>query len=156
MIMLRLLKSPKQTYMKEQNFKNHARFVYLYHFVGYLLLLALLIGSVVNVINSSKANLYSATLILATNLLVGITLYFARSFALKANDRAIKAEENLRHFILKNTPLPGGLKYGQIVALRFASDDELPGLAAKAISENLSGTEIKKLIQHWKSDNERV
>ena len=141
--MLRLLKSPKQTYMKEQNFKNHARFVYLYHFVGYLLLLALLIGSVVNVINSSKANLYSATLILATNLLVGITLYFARSFALKANDRAIKAEENLRHF-------------GQIVALRFASDDELPGLAAKAISENLSGTEIKKLIQHWKSDNERV
>jgi hypothetical protein len=142
--------------MKEQNFKNHLRFVILYHVVGFLLLLALLIGSIVNVINSSKENLYSATLILVTNLLLGITLYFARAFALKANDRAIKAEENLRHFILKNTPLPSGLKFGQIVALRFASDDELPGLAVKAKNENLSGTDIKKLIQHWKADHERV
>lgn len=142
--------------MKEQNLKNHARFVILYHVVGFLLLLALLIGSIVNVVNSSKENLYSATLILVTNLLLGITLYFARAFALKANDRAIKAEENLRHFILINSPLPSGLKYGQIVALRFASDDELPGLATKAKNENLSGTEIKKLIQHWKADHERV
>ncbi|MEI7627429.1 MAG: DUF6526 family protein [Bacteroidota bacterium] len=142
--------------MKEQNLKNHARFVILYHVVGFLLLLSLLIGSIVNVVNSSKENLYSATLILVTNLLLGITLYFARSFALKANDRAIKAEENLRHFILINSPLPSGLKYGQIVALRFASDDEFPGLAAKAKNENLSGTEIKKLIQHWKADYERV
>jgi hypothetical protein len=142
--------------MKEQNLKNHLRFVILYHVVGFLLLLALLIGSIVNVINSSKENLYSATLILVTNLLLGITLYFARAFALKANDRAIKAEENLRHFILKNTPLPSGLKFGQIVALRFASDDELPGLAVKAKNENLSGIDIKKLIQHWKADHERV
>ncbi|MEI6086532.1 MAG: DUF6526 family protein [Bacteroidota bacterium] len=142
--------------MKEQNLKNHARFVILYHVVGFLLLLSLLIGSIVNVVNSSKENLYSATLILVTNLLLGITLYFARAFALKANDRAIKAEENLRHFMLINAPLPSGLKYGQIVALRFASDDELPGLAAKAKNENLSSTEIKKLIQHWKADHERV
>ena len=92
--------------MKEQNLKNHARFVILYHVVGFLLLLSLLIGSIVNVVNSSKENLYSATLILVTNLLLGITLYFARAFALKANDRAIKAEENLRHFMLINAPLP--------------------------------------------------
>jgi hypothetical protein len=142
--------------MKEQNFKNHTRFVPLYHYIGALLFLVIFIGSIVNVVNSSKENLYSATLLLAMIILVGITLYFARSFALKANDRAIRAEENLRHFILKNYPLPGGLKISQIVALRFASDDELPGLANKAKNENLSGTEIKKQIQHWKADYERV
>jgi hypothetical protein len=142
--------------MKEQNFKNHTRFVPLYHYFGAFLLLVILIGSIVNVVSSSKENLYSATLLLAMIILVGITLYFARSFALKANDRAIRAEENLRHFILKNSPLPAGLKIGQIVALRFASDEEFPALCIKAKNEQLSGTGIKKQIQQWKADYERV
>jgi hypothetical protein len=87
---------------------------------------------------------------------LGITLFFARSFALKANDRAIRAEENLRHFMLNNSPLPQGLKIAQIVALRFAPDVEFSALCLKAKNENLSGTAIKKLIQHWKADLERV
>jgi hypothetical protein len=142
--------------MQEQNFKNHIRFVMLYHVVGYSLLLAVLVGSIVNIANSSKENLYSATLILVTNLVLGITLFFARSFALKANDRAIRAEENLRHFILVGKPLPGGLRLGQIVALRFAPDEEFVALAAKAKAENLSGNAIKASIQQWKADYERV
>jgi len=142
--------------MKEQNLQNHARFVKLYHVVGYLLLLSLLIGSIINLMNSAKENLYSASLIVVTNILVGLTLYFARSFALKANDRAIRAEENLRHYILKGSALPAGLKLNQIVALRFASDDEFPALALKAKEESLSGSAIKKLIRNWKADNERV
>lgn len=142
--------------MKEQNFKNHSRFVILYHVIGYLLLLTLLTGSVVNLVNSSKENLYSASLILVTNILLGITLFFARSFALKANDRAIRAEENLRHFIMVGKPLPAGLKLNQIVALRFSSDDEFVALAAKAKAENLSNKAIKELIQHWRADYERV
>jgi hypothetical protein len=142
--------------MKEQNLKNHIRFVTLYHFIGFSLLLALLIGSIINLVNSSKENLYSASLILVTNILLGIALYFARVFALKANDRAIRAEENLRHFLLVGKPLPAGLKLGQIVALRFASDDEIVALAAKAQAENLSGKTIKEQIQHWKADHERV
>ena len=142
--------------MKEQNFKNHSRFVMLYHVVGLLLLLSLLIGSIINLVNSSKENLYSASLILVTNILLGITLYFARAFALKANDRAIRAEENLRHFVLTGKGLPTGLRLGQIVALRFASDNELVTLAEKASAENLSGNAIKALIQNWKADYERV
>ena len=142
--------------MKEQNFKNHSRFVMLYHVVGLLLLLSLLIGSIINLVNSAKENVYSASLILVTNILLGITLYFARSFALKANDRAIRGEENLRHFILKGTALPAGLSLSQIVALRFASDEEFPTLALKAKAESLTGTAIKKLIISWKADNERV
>ncbi len=91
-----------------------------------------------------------------TNILLGITLYFARAFALKANDRAIRAEENLRHFVLTGKGLPTGLRLGQIVALRFASDNELVTLAEKASAENLSGNAIKALIQNWKADYERV
>lgn len=142
--------------MQDQNFKNHTRFVFLYHVVGFLLLLAILIGSIINLFHSSNENLYSASLILATNILVGIIMYVARSFALKANDRAIRAEENLRHFILKNSPLPSGLSISQIVALRFASDEEFPGLCIKAKNDQLSSTEIKKLIQNWKADHDRV
>ena len=142
--------------MQAQNFKNHIRFVKLYHFVGLSLLLVLLIGSVINLCTSSRENLYSASLILVTNILLGITLYFARAFALKANDRAIRAEENLRHFILSGISLPSGLRLGQIVALRFASDEEFLALAAKAKAENLSGKTIKESIQNWKADHERV
>lgn len=142
--------------MKEQNFKNHLRFVKLYHQVGLPLLLVLLIGSVINLVTSSKENLYSASLILVTNILLGITLYFARAFALKANDRAIRAEENFRHYIISGTPLPAGLRLGQIVALRFASDAELVALAAKAKSENLGSNAIKEQIQNWRADHERV
>jgi len=142
--------------MKEQNFKHHLRFVTLYHQVGLPLLLVLLIGSVINLVTSSRANLYSASLILVTNILLGITLYFARAFALKANDRAIRAEENFRHYIISGTPLPAGLRLGQIVALRFASDAELVALAAKAKSENLGSNAIKEQIQNWRADHERV
>ena len=142
--------------MKEQNFKNHVRFVFLYHVISFIVLLATLIGSVINIFTSSKENMYSATLILVTNILIGFALYFARSFALKANDRAIRAEENFRHFILTSKPLPTGLKSGQIIALRFASDEEFPALVQKAMAEQLKSTEIKQLIQNWKADWNRV
>jgi len=84
--------------MKEQNFKNHSRLVPLYHGFTFLLLLAVLIGAGINIAHSSPENLYSATLIFALAVLIGLALYFARTFALGANDRAIRAEENLRHF----------------------------------------------------------
>ena len=67
---------------------------------------------------------------------------FVRMFALKAQDRAIRAEENLRHFALTGKLLPASLRIGQIIALRFAADEEFVGLAVKAASENLSSKEI--------------
>jgi len=142
--------------MKEQNFKNHSRLVKGYHGLGFFLLVAILIGSLINVCHSAPENLYSATLILAMCILVAVVMYFTRSFALKANDRAIRAQENFRHYVLTGKTLPTGLRSGQIVALRFASDDEFPALAAKAAAENLGGTAIKESITNWKPDYERV
>jgi len=86
-----------------------------------------------------------------------IVIYlYTRVFALKAQDRAIRAEENFRHFILTGKPLDGRLRMTQIIALRFAPDDEFPPLAKKAVEEKLRSKEIKAAIQNWKADHNRV
>jgi hypothetical protein len=142
--------------MQDQNFQNHTRLVTLYHKITYPILLGILVGAGVNLGNSSKDNLYSASLIFALAMVVSITLFYARGFALKANDRAIRAEENFRHYLLTGKPLPKGLRLGQIVALRFASDEELPALAQQAVDGQLKSKDIKAAINNWKPDYERV
>jgi hypothetical protein len=142
--------------MQDQNFLNHSRLVTLYHKITYPALLAILVGAGVNLGNSAKENVYSASLIFALALVVSVTLYYARGFALKANDRAIRAEENFRHFLLTGKPLPQGLNLKQIVALRFASDLEFPALAQQALETNMSAKAIKEAIKNWKADYERV
>lgn len=79
-----------------------------------------------------------------------------RTYALKAQDRAIRAEENLRHFILTAKPFDSRLNIRQIIALRFASDEELPALAKKAAEEKLRSKEIKQQIKDWREDNYRI
>ncbi len=144
--------------MQEQNYKNHVRFVKGYHYVLFGIILVSFICSLVNFyqeIKSGEGVLESSILVLLT---IGLLLatWFARAFALKAQDRAIRAEENLRHFILTGKPLDSTLRIGQIVALRFASDNEVVALAQKAVTDNLSGKDIKAQIQNWKADNHRV
>lgn len=79
-----------------------------------------------------------------------------RTYALKAQDRAIRAEENLRHFILTGKPFDSRLNIRQIIALRFASDEELPSLAKKAAEESLRSKQIKEEIKNWRADNYRI
>lgn len=142
--------------MKTQNYSNHARFVPLFHFFTLLGTLVLLIGSIVNLVKSSGSNLYNASLIVFGSLLLMLTAFYARVFSLKAQDRAIKAEENFRHFLLTGKPLDTELTVRQIIGLRFASDEEFPELAKKAVTEKLSEKEIKKSIKNWKGDHYRV
>jgi len=142
--------------MKEQNFKNHARYVAGYHFVSSALLLAILIGSIINLVHSTEGNCYSASLITALTVVVILIWFYSRTFALKAQDRAIRAEENFRHFLATGKPLDARLTVQQIVALRFAGDDEFVALVKRAADENLSNPDIKKAIQHWRADNDRV
>ena len=110
--------------MKEQDFKNHARLVPGFHGLAFFAILALFIGSIVNIWNSAKENLYSASLICLTAFILCLLFWYTRSFALRAQDRAIRAEENFRHFILTGKPHDQRLKLGQVIALRFAGDDE--------------------------------
>jgi hypothetical protein len=100
--------------------------------------------------------LYSAALIVVlTAAVLGLSFY-ARIFALKAQDRAIRAEENLRHYVLTGKLLPPALRVGQVVALRFASDEELPALTVKAVKEDLRPDAIKRAVQRWRADTYRV
>ncbi len=79
-----------------------------------------------------------------------------RVFALKAQDRAISAEENLRSFATTGKLLDPKLTTRQIIGLRFAGDDEYADLAKKAVANNMSEDDIKKAIKNWKSDEYRV
>jgi hypothetical protein len=143
--------------MAEQNFKNHIRLIPLYHGVAFLLAFAGLIGSIINLLNHKDAgNHYSAALLVVVFLVLILILWYARVFALKAQDRAIRAEENFRHFILTGKPHDSRLTMAQIIGLRFASDAEFPALAKKAAEENLSQKQIKMAVQNWRADHHRA
>jgi hypothetical protein len=85
-----------------------------------------------------------------------VVALFARIFALRAQDRAIRAEENLRHFALTGKLLDPRLATRQIVGLRFASDEEFIALAQRAAAENLSEDAIKQAVKKWRPDTYRV
>lgn len=142
--------------MATQNAKNHSRYVPLYHFIAGFLVIAIFGGAIVNFIHADAHTHYSAALILCISVVLIILFWYARAFALRAQDRAIRAEENFRHFILTGKPLPKELRMGQIIALRFASDDEFPSLAQQAVAEKLSQKQIKLAIKIWKPDYNRV
>jgi len=144
--------------MSRQNYKNHRRFVPMFHYFLALLIIATFIGSIVNLVESveKSAGVYSASLIVAVSVALIFTFYYLRIFALRAQDRAIRAEENLRYFTKNGKLLDPRLTIRQIVGLRFASDGEFEALCERAISEGLSEDDIKKAISNWRADNDRV
>ena len=140
-----------------QNYKNHVRFVTGYHVTLSFLLLAGLVGSIINLVKSiNNDSLYSASLVLLLFICCSILTWFVRVFPLKAQDRAIRAEENFRYFILTGKPLPNDLSISQIIALRFASDEEFPELIKKALDDQMNSKSIKQAIKTWKPDYHRV
>ncbi len=144
--------------MKNQNFENHARFVPGFHFVTSLFLLLGTIGSMINLWKqlSRGDNVYNASLVLLLFIIGILLFYFLRTFVTTVQDRAIRAEENLRHYLLTGKPIDKRITLGQLIALRFAADDELIELSNKAIAESLTPVEIKKLIKNWRADYHRA
>lgn len=144
--------------MAEQSYSTHRQYVPLFHYVLSPLLLLLLIGSLVNFYRSlgDHERIYSASLIVVVVVALAITAFLARIFALKAQDRAIRAEENLRHFSLTGKLLDPQLTVRQVIALRFASDAEFVEVARKAAETNMAPEEIKKAVRNWRADLHRV
>lgn len=144
--------------MTEQNYANHPQFVPLFHYVLSPVMLLTLIGACVNLYLSigNHDRVYSASLILVLTICLSITMFLARIFALKAQDRAIRAEENLRHFVLTGKLLDPRLTMRQIIALRFASDSEFVELAGRAASDNMAAADIKRSVKNWRADTYRV
>lgn len=143
--------------MPDQSYENHVRKVPGYGSV-LIVIMATIVGSLVNLYESwgDHQRLYSASLILVLSVCLLLIGLFARSFALKAQDRGVRAEENLRHFVLTGKLLDPRLTLGQIIALRFASDGEVADLARKAADQGTSSDEIKRSIKNWRPDTHRV
>jgi hypothetical protein len=143
--------------MAEQTYATHRQTVPAYHMVTSLLLLVTSIGASINLVKSiGTAGLYSASLILALTVISMFLYVFCRTFALKAQDRAIRAEEQLRHYVLTGKLLDSRLSVRQIVGLRFASDGEFVALAKRAADENLAPDTIKKAVTVWRADTYRA
>ena len=99
--------------MKTQNYSNHSRLVAGSHGLTFFAILAFWIGSFVNLADAEGPALYSASLLSVAGFIFVCFFVFVRMFALKAQDRAIRAEENLRHFVLTGKLLPASLRIGQ-------------------------------------------
>jgi uncharacterized membrane protein len=142
--------------MAEQNFSNHKRYDPLYHFVLMPASLLGLVLSIINLINAAPIQHYNAALLVIVFIILFIIVALTRIYSLKVQNRIIRTEENFRHFILTGKPLDPHLRMGQIVALRFASDEEVPVLTARAVNEKMSATDIKKSIKNWRADYYRI
>ena len=143
--------------MSAQNFKNHARYEPGFHFFTFPLAALTFIGSVYYLFQAwGTETQYPASLIAAISLAVCGVAWFARGFALKAQDRVIRLEETLRAERLTGKGLDPGLTMSQIIGLRFASDGEWEALAKRAVAEQLSAKDIKQAITNWRADEYRV
>lgn len=144
--------------MADQNYSNHRRLVPMFHYVALTAALFPFVLAIVHFIKTlgeGSGRLQAAGMLsLATAVI--LALLFARSFALKAQDRAIRSEENLRYYIATGKPFDSKLRMGQIIALRFAGDNEFVALVKKAVDEKLSAKQIKIAITNWKADYNRV
>jgi hypothetical protein len=139
-----------------QNFSNHARFDPPFHF---FILPVFAISVIITIVHlAMHPGLHSAWVVVFA-LAAMAAIFKIRLYALKVQDRIIRLEERLRLAILLDKPMRariGELSESQLIALRFASDAELPALAEKALSQKLSNKDIKKAIVQWKPDYWRV
>ena len=144
--------------MQEQSYAKHAKFVPMFHGVLFGIIVLTFIGSLVNVWQSlgDHERIYSASLIAAITVALVLLFFFTRIFSMGVQDRAIRAEENLRHFALAGKLLDRRLTIKQIVGLRFASDAEFVELARKAAESSMSQDDIKKSVANWRADPDRV
>jgi hypothetical protein len=144
--------------MESQNYSNHAKVVPMFHYVLFGMIALTLIGSLVNLTQAVRVHqgLYSAALIVVLTVCSLFLFYYCRIFSLRAQDRAIRAEESLRHFVLTGKLPDSRLTMSQMIGLRFASDAELAELARKAVETNMTRDAIKKAVKNWRADHHRV
>jgi len=139
-----------------QTLANHARFDQPFHFFVLPVFLITFIASIVFLVR--HPSIHSGSLVVVT-LAALVAVLKIRINALKVQDRVIRLEERLRLATL----LPETQRHqieqlseDQLIGLRFASDQEVPALVARAVAERLSRADIKKAILIWRPDYWRV
>jgi len=146
-----------------QNLKNHRKFYPLHHFIFYPVTLALLVFSIVKLLNninvSAEFVIIWAVITAIIVLIMVLSLMLRQHYALGLQDRIIVNEFKLRYFTLTGNRLENStyqFSDAQIFALRFAEDDELMDLMHQTVQNNWSPSKIKRNIKNWKADNSRV
>lgn len=140
-----------------QTFASHRKYIPEFHF---FVLPVLVINVIVTAVQFvQRPALITAWLfVLAIALAIGI--WTARAMALRAQDRIIRLEERMRLERLLPPDLRGRLaelRTSQLIALRFASDDEVPDLVRRALTGELQRQgDIKRAIRDWRPDYLRV
>jgi hypothetical protein len=141
-----------------QNYKNHRRMSPLHHYVVSPLLLLYLGYATLQAVREPSAGT-AFQLVLAVGVLA--LSISARLMSLTLQDRVIRLEMEVRlRRVLGDEPAEralAALSIKQLVALRFASDAEMPGLVDAVVRGEVTGTnDIKKRIQDWQADVQRV
>ena len=139
-----------------QSFSHHTRLDPPFHFFILPVFAITLIITIVHLVR--RPGLHSAWLFIVIVAAIA-AIFKIRLYALKVQDRVIRLEERLRLATLLDPalrPRIADLAESQLIALRFASDAELPALAARTLNEKLPALEIKKAIQQWRPDYWRV
>lgn len=142
-----------------QNYKNHTRLHPPFHFFILPVLLINLIFTILVLIRHWPTHKVLLVWLVVMALALFVLAGLSRSNALRVQDRVIRLEESLRYQRLLTPDLVAAaqsLTLRQIIALRFASDAELPTLVQRTLSENLEPKAIKQSITNWRADNVRV
>jgi hypothetical protein len=145
-----------QRMSEPQSFKNHGRFDPPYHFFLTIISIASIVIAVIYCVHHFGFNsVWLVVLALASLVL----LFRLRTYPLKVQDRVIRLEERLRLYALAPAEWHSQinkLTEDQLIALRFAPDEELVPLAKQALEHNLSRKQIKERINSWRPDTWRV
>ena len=140
-----------------QTFRNHPKFVPLFHYVLLPILLLNFLATTYQLWR--EPSMFTAWSVVMAFAFI-VTGLFARVFALKAQDRVIRLEERLRMRELLPPDLQGRIREftpEQLIGLRFASDAELPALAATVLKDNVEKrAAVKKMVKNWRADDLRV
>jgi uncharacterized membrane protein len=136
-----------------QNYSNHTRWFPLVHFVILPLLLLNVLYQIFRFYQEPGTVRGVWVVICILFVLVALS---ARVMALKVQDRVIRLEERLRYKELLSAEMAqkaSNLPVAQIVALRFASDDELGDLVTQVLDGKLTTQkEIKMAVKNWRGD----
>lgn len=140
----------------EQNYEHHRKMDPIFHFGIIFLGLVTLILSVVFFFQHLGSQWLLSVIVLGFALMLLLITVRLRGYALQLQDRIIRNEENFRYYRLTGNQLDSKLSLKQVIALRFAGDEEYLELVERAKLENLSPNDIKKAIRHWSADHHRV
>ncbi|WP_313268700.1 DUF6526 family protein [Epilithonimonas vandammei] len=146
--------------MAAQNYRNHRKFYPPHHYVFLPLCLGLMVYGIIKIFKTdAEEKLIWGLFSITVFLILFLAVMLRQHYALGNQNRIIRLEFKQRYFELfgkRSDPVEEQLNFGQIAGLRFAGDDEFKILLNRALTEKLSEDDIKKSIEVWRSDHNRV